>query len=1102
MLLKPETTPEELNSSSVLDEDILEERKERREARLGSEALKNPKDPVYPLVKEFADVVSKDPPSQLPPDRGCGVIDAFFSAKAKAGMVRESKSPHSTPTFCVRKLNGNWCLVHAYNKLNNATVSAQTPIPRKDMLLNNMAGCKLYSALDLVDGYYQILIRESDIPLTAVSTPSGMLWEWFVMPQGLSNAPATFNRLVTQLFRPLRACAQTYFNDIFVHSRAKDDKTAMEVHLGHLRRVLEVMRANKLYANIDKCVFASPEIKVLGCFVNNVGVRADPEKVKAVAAWPTPRSQKNLRKWLGLANYLHKYSTGYAGLARPLSELLKKDSDWRWERQHQDAFESIKASLQQAPVLALPDDPKPFSVVCDASDYAIGCALLQNDADGHERVISFQSRQLKAAERNYPVHDKELLAMKYALVKFRVHLLGSRSFVIYTDHASLRMATNSPHLSQRMARWLSFFAEYNFRVAYKPGKLNVLADALSRRPDYELAHITRVTTDLYDRIRMAYRNDGSLRSRLHRYEWQDGLLYYRVETHEPPRVVGPNDEDLKFDILQEAHDAPSSGHLGREKTFLSVSQAFWWTHMYKWVARYVKTCETCQRVKPEGHASAPLQSLTVPADCWKSMSLDFVFGLPADDHGNTGILVFVCRLSKMVHRASVPDTVTGEQTARLFVDGVFRHLGLPETLVSDRNPRFTAAFWQTLFQLPGTRLHMSTADHPQTDGQTERVNRVLEDTLRSVCAVAPRTWSERLPVVEFALNNAVHASAGFTPFYLNGMRHPRVPLTLRGGTESLILSGGESRKALSFQVSDLRPVSARKQVEAFIDTRLNVINRGRDAVAIAQDRQKEYSDKHGRGNVNVFKVGDLVLLDTRNLPLATVSSVGSNKQKHRFIGPFAVLGPAAPQTPQASREEDPTPRNGNQPQTSSNVQRRKAKTHAALVDRKASGTPEGLRTVEPQLGKPSTHDSHTAERTRKSASLSAVPGHEGHPGPVEAGGKPHPHRTRAPSDQPDHGVPRSPGPIGAGGSITASPETQSDHEDKNALTETINLRVLRLSHSRKRCTQPGGAPGRRCLVLEVERGLLHLSSAVMERPTTTWSGSSASGALMESTRSW
>ncbi|POM71431.1 Retrovirus Polyprotein [Phytophthora palmivora] len=253
-----------------------------------------------------------------------------------------------------------------------------------------------------------------------------------------------------------------------------EGQTIMEVHLKHLRRVFEVMSANKRYANIDKCVFAAEEIKALDCFVSRVGVRADPEKVKAIAAWPTPRSQKDLRKWLGLANYLHKYSAGYAELARPLSDLLKKDADWVWERQHQDAFDSIKASLQQAPVLALPDENKSFSVVGDDSEYAIGFALLQKDDEGRERVISFQSRQLKAAERNYPVHDKTILATKYALVKFRVHLLGSRPFVIYTDHGLSRTTTNSPRLSQRMARWLAFFAEYNFRVEYKPGKLNVL----------------------------------------------------------------------------------------------------------------------------------------------------------------------------------------------------------------------------------------------------------------------------------------------------------------------------------------------------------------------------------------------------------------------------------------------------------------------------------------------------------------------------------------------------------------------------------------------------------------------------------------------------
>ncbi|POM67172.1 Pol protein [Phytophthora palmivora] len=271
---------------------------------------------------------------------------------------------------------------------------------------------------------------------------------------------------------------------------------------------------------------------------------------------------------------------------------------------------------------------------------------------------------------------------------------------------------------------------------------------------------------LYDRIRLAYQeyenytplvqflSDGKdvkvdrlsprQRAQLHRYEPADGLLHYRVDPGDPPRVVVPNDEDLKYDILLEAHDAPMSGHLGRKKTYQAVSQTFWWPHMYKW-------------------------SLPVPADCWKSMSLDFVFGLPADDKGNTGILVFVCRLSKMVHLAAVRDKVTGKQAAQLFLDSVFHYHGLPETIVSDRDQRFTGAFWDILFQLLGTKLTMSTADHPQTDGQTERVNRVLEDTLRSICAEAPRSWSNQLPMAEFTLSNAVHASTGFTPFYLNGL---------------------------------------------------------------------------------------------------------------------------------------------------------------------------------------------------------------------------------------------------------------------------------------------------------------------------------------------
>ncbi|KAE9067590.1 hypothetical protein PF007_g28015 [Phytophthora fragariae] len=797
-------------------------------------------------------------------------------------------------------------MVHAFNKLNAATIPASTPIPRKDVLQNNMAGCTVFSALDMVDGYYQLLMRESDIPLTAVSTPSGMLWEWLVMPQGLSNAPATFNRLVTQLFRPMRQFVQTYFDDIFVHSRASEGKTAVEAHLGHLREVLLCMRENRLYANINKCIFGAEEIPFLGCFLGKDGVRVDPEKVCAIAQWPVPVSQKDLRKWLGLANYLHKYSANYAEMALPLTNLLKKDAVWSWTSEAQQAFEAIMSSLQSAPILALPDEERPFSVVCDASDFAIGCALLQVDAEGRERVVSFQSRQLKAAEKNYPVHDKELLEMKYALVKFRVHLLGQKPFVIYTDHASLRTATSSPHLSQRMARWLSFFAECNFTVVYKPGKQNVLADALSRRSDYELAHLAYLETPLYELILEAYADDDDLaglvevlsapnkaieltarqRSRLHRYSVVEGLLYYQVDGGDEPRIVVPNDEDLRHRVLYEAHATPLSGHLGREKTYTSVARNFWWPHMYKSVRKYVQTCETCQRVKPAPSASAPLMSLPVPADCWRSVSMDFIFELPAYARGHTDILVFVCRLSKMVQLAAVRKSVTAPQAAQLFVDNVFRNHGHPEAFVSDRDPRFMSHFWQHLFRLLGTRLDMSTADHPQTDGQTERVNRVLEDILSSVCAAEPTKWSVLLPQVEFALNNAVHSSTGFTPFYVSGLRHPRTPLTLPPASS---LCGGEANADDPRGLKGLR-TSVKRNVLSFIDTGKAVRQRVRDAMAAAQDTQKEQSDRQGRKNTQVFKLGDQVLLNAKNLPTQTVFAVGSTKLRPRFVGPFTVIG--------------------------------------------------------------------------------------------------------------------------------------------------------------------------------------------------------------------
>ncbi|KAJ8577835.1 hypothetical protein ON010_g1371 [Phytophthora cinnamomi] len=420
--------------------------------------------------------------------------------------------------------------------------------------------------------------------------------------------------------------------------------------------------------------------------------------VRVVNEWPTPSSVKELRQFLGLTTYLCKYVGDYAGKIRPLSQLLKKEAACKWTTDCQKAFDAVKRGLTEAPILAVADQDRPFHVVCDASDFAIGCALMQPDHEGRDRVVYYQSRQLKPAERNYPVHDKELLAMKYALAKFRVYLLGSRPFVVYTDHASLRTAVKSPHISQRMARWLSFFAEYNFRVEYKPGRLNVVADALSRRPDYAEAvdvnaidamRSSKPTSPLLDDVKAADAHDADaklllaygtapsdksrqklpkhLRARAHRFRVHDGLLLYNAVDDNADRVVVPNDHDLRLRIMYEYPDAPTAGHLGREKTYVLLTRDFYWHHQYKWVRKYIRACEVCQRVKPAPFAQAPLQSLPTPSECWKSMSLDFIFGLPPDSGGNTGVVVFVDRFSKMVHLAAVPAEVTAKQTARLLV---------------------------------------------------------------------------------------------------------------------------------------------------------------------------------------------------------------------------------------------------------------------------------------------------------------------------------------------------------------------------------------------------------------------------------------------------
>ncbi|KAF1313843.1 reverse transcriptase, partial [Globisporangium splendens] len=428
---------EDINTVSATEAEVFDEktRKERFEEQ-SWDALKT--NPVYELVKEYEDIFPDKVPDELPFDRG---------------VRHEIDILPGTNQLCVKKATGG-AHVHAFTS-DDATIPAQTPVPRKAMTLMDWWQHRLQCYRS------ERWVLSDSNARRRCTTNCSEYPEWYAV--GMVSDATGFEERSCDFQSNGHECASSI------------ERSDIDVHLDHLRQVFQVMRENKLYANLKKCIFFAPEIPVLGCFVGKHGVRVDPEKVKAIDDWPVPQNVKQLRQWLGLANYLHKYTRNYAALVQPLTQLLKKDIEWEWSSDHQMAFAEVKRSLREAPVLAIANHDKPFHVVCDASDYAIGCALMQHDDEGHERVVSYQSRQLRPAERNYPVHDKELLAMKYSLVKFRVYLLGEERFAIYTDHASLRTAVKTPHLSQRMARWFSFFAEYNFVVHYKPDKTNILA---------------------------------------------------------------------------------------------------------------------------------------------------------------------------------------------------------------------------------------------------------------------------------------------------------------------------------------------------------------------------------------------------------------------------------------------------------------------------------------------------------------------------------------------------------------------------------------------------------------------------------------------------
>ncbi|KAK1685676.1 hypothetical protein QYE76_046524 [Lolium multiflorum] len=806
---------------------------------------------VANLLQEFIDVFPQDVPPGLPPIRGIEhQIDLIPGASLPnrapyrtnpeetkeiqrqiqvlqdKGYIRESLSPCAVPIILVPKKDGSSRMCTDCRSINNITIRYRHPIPRLDDMLDELSGSIMFSKVDLRSGYHQIRMQLGDEWKTAFKTKFG-LYEWLVMPFGLTNAPSTFMRLMNEVLRAfIGRFVVVYFDDILIYSKS------LEEHLDHLRVVFNALRDARLYGNLEKCTFCTNRVAFLGYVVTAQGIEVDPAKIEAIENWPQPKTVTQVRSFLGLAGFYRRFVKDFGSIAAPLNELTKKDVPFVWGDAQQDAFMILKDKLTHAPLLQLPDFNKTFELECDASGIGLGGVLLQEG-----KPVAYFSEKLSGPSLNYSTYDKELYALVRTLQTWQ-HYLWPKEFVIHSDHESLKHIRSQAKLNRRHAKWVEFIESFPYVIKHKKGKDNVIADALSRR--YTMLSQLDFKIFGLETIKEQYLHDADFKDVLlnckdgrtwNKFVLNDGFVFRANKLCIP-------DSSVRLLLLQEAHGGGLMGHFGVKKTEDVLAAHFFWPRMRRDVERFVARCTTCQKAKSRLNPHGLYMPLPVPSVPWEDISMDFVLGLPRTQKGRDSIFVVVDRFSKMAHFIPCHKTDDATHVADLFFREIVRLHGVPNTIVSDRDTKFLSHFWRCLWAKLGTKLLFSTTCHPQTDGQTEVVNRTLSTMLRAVLKKNLKLWEECLPHIEFAYNRSLHSTTKMCPFEIVYGFVPRAPIDLLPLPSSV--------------QNDLDATQRAELILKLHETTKDNIERMNAKYKIAGDR--------GRKHV-VFDVGDLKIND-------------------------------------------------------------------------------------------------------------------------------------------------------------------------------------------------------------------------------------------------
>jgi len=615
-------------------------------------------------------------------------------------------------------------------------------------------------------------------------------------------------------------------------------------------------------------------------------------KVKAILDWPVPRTVKQVQSFLGFANFYRRFIQDYSAKVKPLTMLTQKDLGYSWGLDQQQAFDMLKQSFTTAPILQMPDFSRPFIVEVDASDFATGGILSQRDDEGILHPVAFRSQSLSPAERNYEIFDKELLAIIQALEEWRCYLEGAEhEFTILTDHKNLEYFHTNRNLSRRQARWSQYLTCFKFKLIHRTGKASEKPDALSRRADHprgdhdnedqillkpEYFHIAAtkegyvtISTDddILDRIKEEMEKDsftefireGLAKGTVPNWQEDEGFLF-----NEGKLYVPPDNKALLADILKRYHDSPTAGHLGEMKTRELVSRTYWWPRMTIFVKQYVSTCETCKRTKvfpqkPHGL----LQPNPIPDGPWRVSASDFIVGLP-ESEGYNAILVVVDRFSKFAHFIPTTNECDAEEAANLYLQNVWKIWGTPIQHISDRGSQFASKFMKQLFKRLQIKTSLSTAYHPQTDGQTERTNAELKQFLRVFINYRQDDWLQWIPIAEFSYNNRVNVATGKSPFQILFGFDPKVYVTP---------TATSNVPAADRQADHL--IKIREEAQASLNR--------------AADDMKRFYDRHHQ-EVPEYNKGDKVWLDMRNINTERPSKSLDNRR----TGPYEIIEKIGP----------------------------------------------------------------------------------------------------------------------------------------------------------------------------------------------------------------